>query len=47
MDGVFGEAGGAALDDGPAPPFDDGEIARTVDAAPHYCVELVGLGGRS
>ena len=47
MDGFFREAGRAALDDGPAPPFDDDEIARTVAAAPHYGVELVGLGDRS
>lgn len=42
MDGFFRAAGRAALDDGPAPPFDDDEIARTVAAAPRYGVELVG-----
>ena len=47
MDGFFHQAGRRALDDGPAPPIDDDEIARTMTAAPHYGVELVGVGDRS
>lgn len=47
MDAFFREAGRAALDDGPAPPVDDDEIARTVTAAPRYGVDLVRLANRS
>jgi quercetin dioxygenase-like cupin family protein len=40
MEGFFREAGRPALDDGPAPPIDDDEIARTMAAAPRYGLEL-------
>jgi mannose-6-phosphate isomerase-like protein (cupin superfamily) len=41
MDGFFRESGRPASDDGPAPPVDDDEIARTIAAAPRYGVEDV------
>jgi quercetin dioxygenase-like cupin family protein len=40
MDGFFRESGRPATDDGPAPPFDEYELARTMDAAPKYGLEL-------
>ncbi len=42
MDGFFRAAGQPATDDGPAPPVDDLEIARTMAAAPRYGLELAG-----
>src|SRR5919106_1464344 len=41
MEGFFRESGRPAADDGPAPPLDEDEIARTMDAAPRYGVEAV------
>ena len=41
MDGFFRESGRPATDNGPAPPLDDDEIARTMAAGPKYGVELV------
>ena len=41
MEGFFRESGLPATDDGPAPPVDQDEIARTVAAAPEYGVEAV------
>ena len=43
MDGLFRESGLPATDDGPAPPLDDDEIARTMAAAPKYGVEAVAF----
>jgi quercetin dioxygenase-like cupin family protein len=43
MDGFFRESGVPATDDGPAPPLDEDEIARTMAVGPKYGVELVGL----
>ena len=42
MDEFLREAGRPAADDGPAPPVDDDEIARTIAAAARHGVELVG-----
>jgi len=42
IEGFFREAGRHATDDGPAPPVDDDEIARTIAAASKYGVRLVG-----
>jgi mannose-6-phosphate isomerase-like protein (cupin superfamily) len=39
IEGFFRESGRPAIDDGPAPPLDEDEIARTNTAAPKY-----GLG---
>ena len=36
IEGFFRAAGRPAIDDGPAPPFDDAELARTMEAAPRY-----------
>jgi quercetin dioxygenase-like cupin family protein len=44
MDGFFRESGRRAADDGPAPPLDDGEIARTMAAASKYGVQAVAFG---
>jgi uncharacterized cupin superfamily protein len=41
MEGFFRESGCPATDDGPAPPVDEDEIARTMAAAPKYGVEAV------
>jgi quercetin dioxygenase-like cupin family protein len=41
MDGFFRESGRPATDDGPAPPLDDDEIARTIAAGSRYGLELV------
>lgn len=43
MEGFFREAGRPATDDGPAPPVDEDEIARTMAAAPKYGVEAVAF----
>ena len=43
MEGFFRESGRPAIDDGPAPPVDDDEIARTLAAAPKYGVEAVAF----
>src|ERR687896_2363231 len=43
MEGFFRESGRPATDDGPAPPLDEDEIARTMDAAPKYGVEAVAF----
>ena len=43
MEGFFRESGRPALDDGPAPPVDDDEIARTMAAAKRYGVESVAF----
>ena len=43
MEGFFRESGRPATDDGPAPPVDDDEIARTMAAAPKYGVEAVAF----
>jgi quercetin dioxygenase-like cupin family protein len=45
MDGFFREAGRAAIDDGPAPPLDDDEIARTSVAAERYGLRVVSWPG--
>jgi quercetin dioxygenase-like cupin family protein len=43
MEGFFRESGRPATDDGPAPPLDEDEIARTTVAAPRYGVEAVAF----
>jgi quercetin dioxygenase-like cupin family protein len=43
MEGFFRESGRPATDDGPAPPVDDDEVARTMAAAPRYGVEAVAF----
>jgi quercetin dioxygenase-like cupin family protein len=43
MDGFFRESGRPATDDGPPPPVDEDEIARTMAAAPKYGVEAVAF----
>ena len=43
MEGFFREAGRPATDDGPAPPVDADEIARTMAAAPKYGLEAVAF----
>ena len=43
MEGFFRESGRSATDDGPAPPVDEEEIARTMAAAPRYGVEAVAF----
>ena len=45
MSGFFRDAGQPASDDGPAPAFDEEELARTMAAAPRYGLEPVGLEG--
>ena len=44
IEGFFRAAGQPALDDGPAPPFDDAELARTMAAAPRYGLRPVFEG---
>ena len=44
MEGFFRDSGRPATDDGPAPPLDEQEIARTLAAAPRYGVEAVAFG---
>jgi uncharacterized RmlC-like cupin family protein len=41
MEGFFRESGRPATDDGPAPPLDEDEIARTMVAAEKYGVQAV------
>lgn len=36
IEGFFRASGRPAVDDGPAPPFDDDELARTMEAAPRF-----------
>jgi quercetin dioxygenase-like cupin family protein len=43
IEGFFRESGRPATDDGPAPPLDDDEIARTTVAAPKYGLEAVAF----
>ena len=43
MGGLFRESGQPATDDGPAPPFDEEELARTIVAAPRYGMQLTAL----
>ncbi|HEV2811926.1 MAG TPA: quercetin 2,3-dioxygenase [Solirubrobacteraceae bacterium] len=43
MDGFFRESGRPAVDDGPAPPLDDDEIAQTTAAAERYGVRALGF----
>ena len=43
IEGFFRESGRPALDDGPAPPLDADEIARTTVAAERYGLEAVGF----
>ena len=45
IEGFFRESGRPATDDGPAPPVDEDEIARTMAAAERYGVEAVAFGG--
>ncbi len=45
MEGFFRESGRPATDDGPPPPVDAEEIARTLRAAPRYGVEAVAFDG--
>jgi mannose-6-phosphate isomerase-like protein (cupin superfamily) len=47
MEGFFRESGRPATDDGPAPPVDEDEIARTMAAAPKYGVEAVAFEGEA
>ena len=44
MEGFFRDSGRPATDDGPAPPLDEEEIARTIAAGPKYGVENVAFG---
>ena len=43
IEGFFRESGRPAADDGPAPPVDEDEIARTMAAAPRYGLEAVAF----
>ncbi len=43
MEGFFRDSGRPAIHDGPAPPVDEDEIARTMAAAPRYGVEAVAF----
>ena len=45
MDGFLRDSGRPAVDDGPAPPLDDDEIARTTAAARRYGVRVLGFEG--
>jgi mannose-6-phosphate isomerase-like protein (cupin superfamily) len=47
MEGFFRDSGRPALDDGPAPPVGEDEIARTIAAAPRYGVEAVAFDAAS
>jgi len=44
MDGFFRAAGRPALDDGPAPPVDEDEIARSMAAADEYGMRSLDFG---
>jgi quercetin dioxygenase-like cupin family protein len=43
IEGFFRESGRPATDDGPAPPVDDDEIARTIAAAQKYGLDAVAF----
>ena len=43
IEGFFRESGRPAMDDGPAPPTDADEIARTTLAAPQYGIEAIAF----
>jgi mannose-6-phosphate isomerase-like protein (cupin superfamily) len=43
IEGFFRESGRPATDDGPPPPLDEDEIARTTVAAPKYGIEAVAF----
>ena len=43
MEGFFRESGRPPTDDGPAPPVDEDEIARTMAAAPRYGLQAVAF----
>jgi quercetin dioxygenase-like cupin family protein len=43
IEGFFRESGRPATDDGPAPPLDEDEIARTTVAAPRYGLQAVAF----
>ena len=43
IEGFFRESGRPATDDGPAPPVDEDEIARTMAAAPEYGLQAVAF----
>jgi hypothetical protein len=43
IEGFFRESGRPATDDGPAPPVDEHEIARTIAAAPKYGLQDVAF----
>jgi quercetin dioxygenase-like cupin family protein len=43
IEGFFRESGRPATDEGPAPPLDEDEIARTTLAAPRYGLEAVAF----
>jgi hypothetical protein len=43
IDGFFRAAGRPATDDGPAPPVDEDEIARSLAAAPDYGLQAVAF----
>ena len=45
MGGFFRESGQPAADDGPAPPFDEEELTRTIAAAPKYGMQLAAAEG--
>src|SRR5918999_4882840 len=45
MEGFFRASGRPATDDGPAPPVDADEVARTMAAAPRYGLEAVAFDG--
>ncbi len=45
IDGFFREAGRPAVDDGPAPPLDADELARSTAAAPRYGLRIAGAPG--
>ena len=45
IEGFFRDSGRSATDDGPAPPVDEDEIARTMSAAREYGLEAVAFDG--
>ena len=45
MGGFFRESGQPATDNGPAPPFDEAELGRTISAAPKYGMQLAAVEG--
>ena len=45
IEGFFRESGRPAIDDGPPPPIDQDEIARTMSAARTYGLEAVAFDG--